>query len=218
MALLFAQSVTVSAQTVTPDKPIPFGFKTQWMAIKTNDVQYVIQQLPSVKIEQTNWEQGLDTIYHFRGNAKTCPVFVSPVIQGWVLIIGDCFTDFSNIRAFDDFTAPLLAKFADVQYFGSHRVVDYFAWAKAENGQWIRRFAFYQGDIALNDGAQTEAEKQLGLLDIRSNADWDIEQWLESADEETPALIAERWSINPLHLPFADDKADLGVMVWIENL
>lgn len=97
-------------------------------------------------------------------------------------------------EAFNQFMNPLLQTFPKVQYFLSYRVVDYVAWAIAENGQWLRRFSYGDGRLIDCFGQQTTAEKSLKLLDIRSENDLLDEAifntWLESHDEDTPLKLA----------------------------
>jgi hypothetical protein len=62
----------------------------------------------------------------------------------------------------------LANKFDDVQFFGSHRVVDFVAWARAVNGRPIRVFAWSgsDGEVLANFGEQTPEEAKLGFLNL----------------------------------------------------
>lgn len=62
----------------------------------------------------------------------------------------------------------LMKSFGNVQFFGSHRVVDFVTWARAVNGTPIRIFAWSgsDGEVLANFGEQTPEEAQLGFLDL----------------------------------------------------
>ena len=124
-------------------------------------------------------------------------------------------------RPFNILTEPLLDRFKEVQYFGSYRVTDYLAWAKAEDGKWIRRFETSGSCILENFGEQTAAEKSLNLVYIESEEEFEqdevFEKWIAAQDEETPAQLAGLWSINPLELENMDLPPSTGYLGYIEQ-
>lgn len=200
----------------TPDEG--FGLKMHWLAIRSEDSEKILACLPSEhELRRINWDKGLGYAYRHRSN-----VFVSPPVQGWTFIVGWGIPEFSDVRraAFDDFTAPFLQTFADVQYYGSYRVVDYVAWGRAEGGTWQRLFAYCPNtDLLYSEGAQTDTEQALGLIDIRSldellaSSEEDHDHWLESLDEETPLRLAGKWSIDPDTLPSIPVEPAFGWLV-----
>ena len=197
----------------TPDEG--FGLKMHWLAIRSEDSEKILACLPSEhELRRINWDKGLGYAYRHRSN-----IFVSPPVQGWTFIVGWGIPEFSDVRraAFDNFTAPFLQTFADVQYYGSYRVVDYVAWGRAEGGTWQRLFAFADAEILCSEGAQTDAEQALGLPDIRSTDDFEtegvFEHWLGCHDEETPLRLAGQWSIDPDTLPDIPAEPALGWLV-----
>lgn len=187
---------------VEADQVVSFGFKTDWLAIKSNSPEAVLAKLPIEHVQIANWASSFKIMEEGDYRNPLQAVFVSPCIHGWVFVVTRLSLPQPNqTEAFDALMNPLLQAFSEVQYFGSYRVVGYVAWAKAENGQWQRQYAEMDGEILTVLGAQTAAEKALGLVDIRLDADDDVyNAWLESWDEETPAKLAEAWSINPLQL------------------
>ena len=64
--------------------------------------------------------------------------------------------------------ARLTQRFDEVQFFGSHRVVDFVAWARAIGRKPIRIFSYVGGGegVLANVGAQTPEEVQLRLADL----------------------------------------------------
>jgi hypothetical protein len=69
-------------------------------------------------------------------------------------------------RKFDVLFSRLMKHFGDVQFFGSHRVVDFVTWARALEGEPTRIFGFGDGDILANFGPQTSEEAQLGFANL----------------------------------------------------
>ena len=109
----------------------------------------------------------------------------------------------------------------EVQYFGSYRVTDYLAWAKAEDGKWIRRFETSDSCILENFGGQTAAEKSLNLISVESEEEFEqegvFEKWIAAQDEETPAQLAGLWSINTLELENMDLPPSTGYLGYFEK-
>src|SRR5262249_23606728 len=60
------------------------------------------------------------------------------------------------------FLQDLSKKLGHVQYFGTHRVSSYVAWAKAERGHIIRAYG-WADETPVNLGARTAAEGELGF-------------------------------------------------------
>ena len=61
-----------------------------------------------------------------------------------------------------------MQRFDDVQFFGSHRVSDFVAWARAEEGKPTRSFGWSgdNGTVLINVGEQTPEEAKLGLVNL----------------------------------------------------
>ena len=67
----------------TPDRPQPFGFKVNWLALKTSDPLAVVDALDLKETTPANWESGLAVVYGYDPW-----IFVSPPVGGWVLAVG----------------------------------------------------------------------------------------------------------------------------------
>lgn len=121
----------------TPDEPGPFGYKVSWFAVKATDPAAVLNALEIGQATPANWATGL---------AAACPdavgderwVFVSPPVGSWVLVVGT-FLPYPTTEThhdigarFDLLFSRLMKRFDDVQFFGSHRVVGFVTWARAE--------------------------------------------------------------------------------------
>jgi hypothetical protein len=89
-----------------------------------------------------------------------------------------------------------MVRFDDVQFFGSYRVVDFVAWARARKGKPVRIFSWSgsEGTVLANAGEQTPEEAKLGFPDLSglspSDAGDRIFELAEQQNAEESALIA----------------------------
>lgn len=157
----------------TPDFPEEFGFKTSWFAVKASDPASVLDTLEFGEATPANWSSGLAATYGHSQDSEAW-VFVSPPIGGWVLVVGSWLPYPTNEihhdigKKFDLLFSRLMRRFEDVQFFGSHRVVEFAAWARALNGKPLRIFAWTgsEGAVLANIGEQTAEEAKLGFTDL----------------------------------------------------
>ncbi len=63
------------------DNPINFGYKTVWIAVKTNDKLGISKILELKNVKPSNWKSGIENAYH-----KS--VFITPQIGDWTLAVG----------------------------------------------------------------------------------------------------------------------------------
>jgi hypothetical protein len=155
----------------TPDRPEPFGYKIFWFALKAPDAAAVLDALGLGEGTPANWSSGLAAVYGQPSAAERW-LFVSPPVDGWRLAISTSWP-YPTVMArpdigtrFDAFFAGLMARFDDVQFFGSHRVTGFVTWARALNGKAVRKFAYADGQVLINFGDQTPEEHELGLVDL----------------------------------------------------
>jgi hypothetical protein len=191
----------ISSFDQTPDKPQAFGYKVSWFAVKATDPAIVIDVLQVSGATPANWASGL---------AVACPdefssvgdrwIFVTPPSNGWVLVVGS-WLPYPTLEAhhdigrkFDVLYSRLMARFDDVQFFGSHRVSDFCAWARAVKGTPTRIFVYADGQVLMNLGDQTSDEAKLGLPNLTglspSDAGDAIFRAAEELDAEEEKLIA----------------------------
>jgi hypothetical protein len=208
-----------------PDHPLGFGYKIMWFAIRTADGAAVSQVLGLVDPQPANWASGMAVAYeHSMQNAGKATVFVSPTVQGWTFVIGVELpypADASSYekeqafgRSFRRVFSALASQFEEVQFFGTHRVVGFDAWARAKNGRVERIFSFSDGAVLVNEGPQSPEEAQLGLLDLGTRTPEEATAFIfESAgsggkgpkksrrspipDEQDTVDLAGLWSLNP---------------------
>jgi hypothetical protein len=94
-----------------------------------------------------------------------------------------------------------MARFDDVQFYGSHRVIDFVAWARALDGKPVRIFSWIgsEGAVLENIGQQTPEEAKLGLANLTglspADAGDEIFRLAEVRNAEQEALVATGLSL-----------------------
>lgn len=174
-----------------PDAPRPFGFKISWFAVKASDPTSVLDALEFSETAPTNWASGLAAAYGDPQNSDSW-VFASPPVGGWILMAGSSLpyptheTHHDIGRRFDELFYRLMNWFDDVHFFGSHRVVEFAAWARALKGQRPRIFAYLGeiGEVLANVGEQTSEEAKLGFANLSGLSPSDATNKLFATAEE----------------------------------
>ncbi|MES2644409.1 MAG: hypothetical protein V4850_33290 [Myxococcota bacterium] len=181
-----------------PEQPVSFGYKCSWWAIRSESPARVIEALGLREARPVAWPEGVDRAHGGRGDGPA-EVFVSPPIDGWVLVVGAP-ADFEEAieERLGELARVSAALDTVVQVFGTHRVVEYHAWAWADRGTIVRAFAF-EGDVLVSRGAPTATEV-------------DLEVPLELTEEDAPGedhvmAVAGGWSLDPQTL---DEHAPVG--------
>ena len=197
------------------DKPIDFGYKIVWIAVRTDNKSELSKIIGLKKLEPSNWESGIE-------NAYNKSVFLTPQIGEWTLAVGmglPLGDSEESIKKLEKLLNKLSAEFGEAHFFGTHRVVEYHNWMKSVNGKMERIYA-YVGESLENIkviGEPTGPEKGLTLFnslseEAKSDDYWDRED-LDYADEELVMQIAESWSVNPTKLTERTDiKDELGML------
>lgn len=200
---------------IEPDRPVGFGYRMTWLAIRTRDVVAVIEALRLNAPEAANWKTGLGSVYD--RSLGEGHVFVSPPVNGWTFVVGLPLPAPVS-RRFVDKATPLLIElgrtFVEVQYFSSMPAIDYFAWARMIDGRVTRAFAIGDEGVIWNKGRPTKDEKAMGLklFEFRGvrgrKGDVGGEMVLYPTEDHLMSLAA-KWSIDPTAL--AGQKADAGL-------
>ena len=192
--------------------PVPFGFKTAWFAIRSTDMHAVATTLRLVDPRPAGWQYG---IWH-SVEKRDYQIFVTPPINGWILAVGLPILCEADHHATDRMV-DLSKEFGEVQFFGSMRISDVAIWARARNGQLLRRF--YEGDGNRQEfGDQTEEEKALGFNFFESSSPEakDPEYWkrkdLRYPGELEVLEIAGRWSVDPSKLDQMGLPSEAGLL------
>jgi len=173
-----------------PDFPSPFGYKVCWYAIKNETPHSVIEKLNLKVVRASNWEDGINYIYDSRDF-----IFVSPQVEGYILVI--------NVRPDNehDIVKGHALLFEELQYFGTHRVVEYNAWAKFADGKIIRSYCYIgdRGEITWCEGHATDEEISLGFDKFPSSTDEILSEDFDhenTPNEEDVLNIAKSWGVD----------------------
>lgn len=172
-----------------PDFPVPFGYKCNWLCVKSSSPLDVIDKLALKNPEPSNWDKGIEMAYNgYR--------FVSPVLDGYVLVVNFGMDILTLAPELLEEKAKL---FPELQFFVTQRVSDYHAWAKYINGVMIRGYGWSgcDGVVFLNTGEPTPEEIRLGftnLLPSEEEKDWSA---FKTPDEDYVLELAAEWGIDP---------------------
>lgn len=195
---------------VAPDRPWPFGYRTAWLAIRSDDHEGVIDALGLDEVQCVNWRTGISTVYdEDLGNYY---VFVAPPVEGWTFVVGLALPHPLGQR-FVDNCLPLLDRLArqfdEVQYFFSYPLIEHYAWARYQGGDLKRAFAWGDEGALWNKGSVTQSERDLGLKVFelrrlggrgRAQNDNDIDEDAGYPSEKHVLAMAEEWSLNPTRI------------------
>jgi hypothetical protein len=195
-----------------------FGFKCKWMAVKHSSSEFVIDLLRVHNPKQSDWAEGIGGAYEGR-------VFVSCPLDSWILAVSIALPEFGTHANRDgvlDWVCGLsMSTGSIVQYFCSHRVVEYHAWCWAEKGQILRAFA-YSGETAsvlLDLGTKTDAERQVDSMISAGEASMQqTNEAFRPPNEDYVMLLAGLWSIDPTMLEQrfpAVEPGWLGTLGWL---
>lgn len=213
---------TASPAPDTTDIPgvVGFGYKTAWFAVRGTETGQVIDALGLEDVKHKGWAQGLEAV----GEGS---VFVTPPVDGWVLIVVGlelCPDTQDKIDRIEELLLDLSSRFGTTQYFASYRVVDFVAWARAQDGKLLSAVSFcseLDGFVWLA-GAMSADERALGLI----YEGHDLAEWSEAyfdalehgdddargLDEEVVIQLAGAWSIDPTTL---ESRTDVNATGWL---
>ncbi len=171
-----------------------FSTPSRWLAVRSGNPQVVQAALRLHKPMPCSWEEGLNASQEKR-------LFISPSINGWVIVIGAHLPDpAEDVDRCFGFLCDLSRKVGQVQFFSINRVLNHHAWARLQQGQVQRAYA-WAGKTVWNQGRRSTAEIELGLRCF------DYSQLPDAVDPghndplqyntERVCLLARRWSIDP---------------------
>lgn len=200
---------------IKQDKPIDFGYKIVWIAVKTNNKSELSKIIGLKNVKPSNWTRGIE-------NAYDKSVFITPQIGEWTLAVGMGLPFGDNqesIEKLEEILNKLSSVFGEAHFFGTHRVVEYHNWMKSVNGKMERIYS-YIGESLKNIkvyGKPTETESKLNLFNSFSEEAKSDKYYnrkdLEYADEKLVMKVAESWSVNPTKLTERTDiKNELGIV------
>lgn len=194
-----------------------FGFKNVWFAARGVPPERLAEALGLKILREAPWDEGIDAAYAYPSGQ----VFITPPIDSWVLAVGTGLFDYADERTFHQTTekvARLLS--TEVQFFGTHRVVETHAWAKSLPTGIVRAYMYVgdKGETTVDVGPQTPQETDLGFrfFDERSPESQAGEYWdradLTLPDEQNVMSLAGRWSVDPTALEGREIEPAIGLL------
>ena len=182
-----------------------FGHKNVWFAVRGGDPRALAAALALEVVGPCEWHDGLAAAY----DSGSGHVWITPEVDGWVLCVGTGLFPHAEETTFAVTTERLGRLLGtEVQFFGTHRVVESHAWARA-TADGLQRAYMYVGDkgeTVADIGALSREESALGFrfFDERSpeasrDGYWERED-LEFPNEDHVMRLAGRWSIDPAAL------------------
>ena len=199
-----------------PDRPVPFGYATAWLAIRTTDTIRVLEALDLAEPIRASWKGGIAATYD-EATAET-HVFVAPPVAGWTCVIGLTLPQPAGVGYYDragQLLEALASEFPDVQYYFSYPLLDLYGWARWKDGRLLRAFAMGGEGVLWNTGRLTEGEKQVGLRLPPAGRSAARSQWQEThsyPSEEIVLRLAGEWSLDPSAIDKRDATAALGYL------
>ncbi len=171
----------------------------RWLTVKSNNPAAVQAALGLSHPTPCSLEEGL-------AEARDDKLFISPSINGWVLVVGSGLPDpAEDVDHCYRFLTQVSRKVGQVQFFTASRVLNYHAWALMEKGRIFRAYA-WAGDTVWNQGPVTAAERDLDMVCFDYGAETNVFTVRESlaANCEKVCLLASRWGVDPAMLGSAN--------------
>ena len=209
-----------AANVETIEQAAGFGYECAWLAVRSTAPSDVIARLGIGKVRRTPWREGIDAAYSRHEHGA---VYVTPPIDGWVLVAGT-----SLFAAVADqarrqhatvgdgrvaqalFAAEISSSLATVvQYFLTYDFSGSQTWILADRGKLVRAYGVEESKVLFDKGERTPAENELGIrFDLEAAAPpfakanpRAFAEWMShEIDAEMVMRVAARWSVDPRKL------------------
>lgn len=192
------ETAAPAGDALMPEAPLPFGGRIAWLAVPGYKPSEVIAALRLADIEPANWTAGLTQAY-----STDDKVFVSPVLDGWVLVIGKTLwrkADMNRSAENIDWLKDVGRMFGNACFFSSMKGLGNHGWVGIRDGEIARAYGYSgelqeliwlvgeptEEEIAINPGFASEVQE-------RSRGDFRP----IIPDEKMVLELATRWSIDP---------------------
>ena len=166
-----------------------------WMAVRTSDPKAVQTALGLNCPAPCSWSEGMTGEREF---------FIGPPVAGWIIVTGASLPNPScDVDECFRFLTRMSQELGQVQFFQADRILHHHAWARAENGNVTRAYA-WAGETIWNQGAKTAAETELSMKCFSYGEDPDANTWASvewtAANVGKVPLLATRWSLDPARI------------------
>jgi hypothetical protein len=140
--------------------------------------------------------------------ADKAAFFISPRVNGWVIVTGSGLPDpGDDVDACHFFLTVLSRELGHIQFFHMEKFSAHHAWARLDEGCVTRAYA-WAGETIWNQGAETLAETGLCMKCFGYGEDSEIGFWTTKKNSmsnvEKIPLLAARWIVDPEILHRAD--------------
>jgi hypothetical protein len=186
-----------------PALPFAFGPKCDWMAVRSTSPPAVAVALGLRGPEEVAWEAGVDAAY---GDGHGM-VFVTPVVDGWVLALGSV-----GRLAMRERVERLSREFGETQGFSTHRGASAGTWVLARGGHVVRSAEFADGELLHSEGELTSVERELGMRSEEAEATRAASDEPPILDEDEVLRVAGAWSVDPSTLDRRQEPRAFGLL------
>lgn len=179
-----------------------------WAAIRSRNLGAVQDALGLANAVACCWIEGLAEA--MTGNR----FFVSPPINGWILVFGTHLpTPSEDVDQCFRFVMNLSVTLGEAQYFCANPINGEHAWARAIHGNIIRGYAWHE-ETLWNQGEFSDAERKTGMAVFPYGESPEVSLLdspnLYQRNVERIFRLAGRWSVDPIRAAQADVAA-LGI-------
>ena len=138
-----------------PAVPLFFENPRSWLAVRADDLQMLVSALDLHHLSPCGWAEALDRAEE--------GVFVSPPVDGWVLVFGGALPEPSDdVDEFYKFIVAVSRECGLVTYFSADPIFHHHAWVRANDGRIVRAYA-WADEVLWNQGELSQAERDLRL-------------------------------------------------------
>jgi hypothetical protein len=172
---------------------VGFGPKQAWLAVREGDPSAVIDALGLRDLGEVPWRHGIDLSYMTDDRVAVTPLLDGAAEHRWLLVPGRWLL---GPQAATDVAALSTRLRTEVQFFATHRVIEFHRWERAVDGEVMRAFEWLgeSGEVTRWHGDPDEAELAIGLsTEAADGADVLV-------NEADVMRIAAAWSIDPTSL------------------
>lgn len=149
---------------------------TSWIAVKKGTLKAITRVLDLTDPKPATWAQGMEVV---GGCHDDCPtgwrelagVFITPLIRGWRLAVGNYVGAAPLARPADDLRTGwrkvagwcrrLSHEFGEAHAFTDQAQLDWYSWIMACDGVVIRQVVFEDGKFLINRGRPAGVEARL---------------------------------------------------------
>lgn len=162
-----------------------------WLVVRSKNLHAVETALGLHNPRPCTWSEGI------AGEKK---LFISPPVNGWILVIGQGLPDAADdVDSCFRFLTNLSRRLGRVQFFSANSILKHHAWVWVENGRVMRAYA-WAGQTLWNQGIKTSAELNLGVkcFDYLESPDVVFGRPdVNGTNTDKVPLLAARWSLDP---------------------